>query len=232
MASASGPHFTEARPSKNARAASRMPSIAVSFPQPRREYLLCASARRNEGLAAAGVRARGRGDGARGRARSVEWLGGRLPRPRPGAGGRQRLRVGTRDRHRNLVARPRGSRPADGRPASALAVRLRARRDAAHAADVARCRVPSVPGGEDALRRALAGRRYVKTSSQLRATVVGLPLRAEGLAALITYAPHPQLAAELGLVRKESLQAAGLALLVGALVGALLATLIAPPAPD
>jgi len=85
----------------------------------------------------------------------------------------------------------------------------------------------SVPGGHDALRRALAGRRYVKTSSELRATVVGLPLRAEGLAALITYAPHPQLAAELGLVRKESLQAAGLALLVGAIVGALLATLIA-----
>jgi signal transduction histidine kinase len=85
----------------------------------------------------------------------------------------------------------------------------------------------SVPGGRKALRRALAGRRYVDTSSELRATVVGLPLRAEGLAAMITYAPHPELAAELGLVRDESIEAAGWALLVGALVGALLATLIA-----
>jgi hypothetical protein len=66
----------------------------------------------------------------------------------------------------------------------------------------------SVPGGNEAVRRALSGRRYVDTSSELRATVVGLPLRAEGLAALVAYAPHPQLAAELGLVRNESLQAA------------------------
>ena len=65
------------------------------------------------------------------------------------------------------------------------------------------------------------------TSSELRATVVGLLLQAEGLAALITYAPHPELAAELVLMCNESLQAAGWALLVGALVGALLATLIA-----
>jgi signal transduction histidine kinase len=85
----------------------------------------------------------------------------------------------------------------------------------------------SVPGGNEAVRRALSGRRYVDTSSELRATVVGLPLRAEGLAALVGYAPHPQLAAELGLVRDESLQAAAWALLVGGLVGTLLATLIA-----
>jgi signal transduction histidine kinase len=84
-----------------------------------------------------------------------------------------------------------------------------------------------VPGGRPAVRRALAGRRYAVTSSELRATVVGLPLRAEGLAALVVYAPHPQLATELGLVREESVEAAGWALLVGALVGALLATLIA-----
>jgi signal transduction histidine kinase len=85
----------------------------------------------------------------------------------------------------------------------------------------------SVPSGNEAVRRALAGRRYVDTSSELRATVIGLPLRAEGLAALVAYAPHPQLAAELGLVRDESIQAAAWALLVGGLVGVLLATLIA-----
>jgi signal transduction histidine kinase len=85
----------------------------------------------------------------------------------------------------------------------------------------------AVPGGRTALRRALAGRRYVDTSSELRATVVGLPLRAEGLDALVTYVPHPELAAELGLVRDESVEAALWALGVGALIGALLATLIA-----
>jgi two-component system OmpR family sensor kinase len=85
----------------------------------------------------------------------------------------------------------------------------------------------AVPGNRTALRRALAGRRYVDTSSELRATVVGLPFRAEGLAALIAYAPHPELAAELGLVRDESIEAALWALVLGALIGAVLATLIA-----
>jgi signal transduction histidine kinase len=85
----------------------------------------------------------------------------------------------------------------------------------------------SVPGANAALRRALAGRRYADTSGELQATVVGLPLRAEGLAALIAYAPHPELAAELGLVRDETVEAALWAVVVGGLVGALLATLIA-----
>jgi two-component system phosphate regulon sensor histidine kinase PhoR len=84
-----------------------------------------------------------------------------------------------------------------------------------------------VPGARAALARALAGRRYADTSDELRATVVALPLRAEGLAALIAYAPHPELATELGLVRDETIEAALWAVVVGALVGALLATLIA-----
>ena len=84
-----------------------------------------------------------------------------------------------------------------------------------------------IPGRRGALARALAGRRYAETSDELRATVVALPLRAEGLAALIAYARHPELAAELGLVRDETIEAALWAVLVGGLVGALLATLIA-----
>jgi signal transduction histidine kinase/HAMP domain-containing protein len=84
-----------------------------------------------------------------------------------------------------------------------------------------------VPGARAAVARALAGRRYADTSDELRATVVALPLRAEGLAALVAYAPHPELAAELGLVRDETIEAALWAVLVGAVVGALLASLIA-----
>ena len=84
-----------------------------------------------------------------------------------------------------------------------------------------------VPRREAGLGRALAGRRYVHTSGELRATMVALPLRAEGLAALLAYAPHPELAAELGLVRDETVEAALWAVLVGGLVGVALATLVA-----
>jgi signal transduction histidine kinase len=84
-----------------------------------------------------------------------------------------------------------------------------------------------VPGRAQALSAALAGKRYVHTFDELRATTVALPLRAEGLAALVGYAPHPGLSAELGLVRAETVRAALWAVLVGGLVGVLLASLIA-----
>lgn len=88
-------------------------------------------------------------------------------------------------------------------------------------------RVHSVPQREAALQRALGGRRFIATEGGVGATVVALPLRAPGSAALLAYAEHPALAAELGIVRDEIVEAAALAMLLGAVVGILVATLIA-----
>jgi signal transduction histidine kinase/HAMP domain-containing protein len=78
-----------------------------------------------------------------------------------------------------------------------------------------------------AVQTALGGRRFIATEGSVDATVVALPLRSRGSAALLAYAEHPALAAELGIVRDEIVEAAILALLLGALVGVLVATLIA-----
>jgi signal transduction histidine kinase/HAMP domain-containing protein len=85
----------------------------------------------------------------------------------------------------------------------------------------------SVPQRTPALRTALEGRRFSATEKGIGATVVSLPLRARGSAALLAYAEHPDLAAELGIVRNEIVEAALWAVLAGALVGVLVATLIA-----
>jgi two-component system phosphate regulon sensor histidine kinase PhoR len=85
----------------------------------------------------------------------------------------------------------------------------------------------SVPQRTRALRTALEGRRFAATEDGIGATVVALPLRFRGSAALLAYAEHPDLAAELGIVRDEIVEAALWAVLAGALAGILVATLIA-----
>jgi two-component system phosphate regulon sensor histidine kinase PhoR len=85
----------------------------------------------------------------------------------------------------------------------------------------------SVPQRTRALRTALEGRRFAATEDGIGATVVSLPLRLPGSAALLAYAEHPDLAAELGIVRDEIVEAALWAVLAGALAGVLVATLIA-----
>jgi two-component system sensor histidine kinase ResE len=88
-------------------------------------------------------------------------------------------------------------------------------------------RVDSVPQRDLAVRTALGGRRFIATEDGVGATVVALPLRAPGSAALLARARHPDLTAGLGIVRDEIVEAALLALLLGAFVGILVATLIA-----
>lgn len=85
----------------------------------------------------------------------------------------------------------------------------------------------AVPQRTRALRAALEGRRFAATEDGIGATVVSLPLRVRGSAALLAYAEHPDLAAELGIVRNEIVEAALWAVLAGALTGVLVATLIA-----
>jgi signal transduction histidine kinase/HAMP domain-containing protein len=85
----------------------------------------------------------------------------------------------------------------------------------------------AVPQRTPALKAALDGRRFAATEDGIDATVVSLPLRVRGSAALLAYARHPDLAAELGIVRDEIAEAALFAVVLGALVGVLVATLIA-----
>jgi signal transduction histidine kinase len=77
-----------------------------------------------------------------------------------------------------------------------------------------------------ALRRALAGRRFVGHDGEDNRIVVGLPLRLPRASALVTVAFRKDLVAEAGLLRTEILRAAGVAILVGAVVGLLVAVLI------
>jgi signal transduction histidine kinase/HAMP domain-containing protein len=88
-------------------------------------------------------------------------------------------------------------------------------------------RVDGVPQREAAVQTALGGRRFVATENDVEATVVALPLRAPGSAVLLAYAAHPDLAAELGIVRDEIVVAAAVAIPLGALAGILVARLIA-----
>ncbi len=83
----------------------------------------------------------------------------------------------------------------------------------------------SIDDRRQAVATALAGRRFVRTSDE--ATIVGLPLSSRGAAALLVYAPHPDVAREIGLVRDELVRAALIAIAVGGLAGFLIASLIA-----
>jgi two-component system phosphate regulon sensor histidine kinase PhoR len=85
----------------------------------------------------------------------------------------------------------------------------------------------AVPQRTPALKAALDGRRFAATEDGIGATVVALPLHVGGSAALLGYARHPDLAAELGIVREEIVEAALVAVVLGALVGVVVATLIA-----
>jgi signal transduction histidine kinase/HAMP domain-containing protein len=79
---------------------------------------------------------------------------------------------------------------------------------------------------ELALDGALAGRRFVGSTEDGRTIAVGLPLRTPGADALVAVASRPDLVAELGILRGEIVEAALLAVLIGALAGLLVAVLI------
>jgi len=85
----------------------------------------------------------------------------------------------------------------------------------------------SDPLDRQALARALSGRRFVEHETGHDRIVVGLPLRVPRGAALVTISFRKDLVAEAGLLHAEILRAAGLAVLVGALVGLLVAVVIA-----
>ena len=79
---------------------------------------------------------------------------------------------------------------------------------------------------EEALDSALGDRRFVGSDESGRTIVVGLPLRVPRAAALVTVASRPDLVAELGIVRRTIVESALWAVLIGSLVGLLVAVLI------
>ena len=78
-----------------------------------------------------------------------------------------------------------------------------------------------------AVETALGGRRFVEANDRVRATTVALPFRVGGNGAVLAYAYHPDLAAGLGILRREVVVAALWAVLLGGAIGFLVATLIA-----
>jgi signal transduction histidine kinase len=84
--------------------------------------------------------------------------------------------------------------------------------------------VPSLAEGLD---EALGGGRFVRSFDRGRTIVVALPLRRGQSGALVAVASRPELRAELGIVHNEIVEAALIAVAVGAAVGVLVALLIA-----
>jgi signal transduction histidine kinase len=86
-------------------------------------------------------------------------------------------------------------------------------------------RFAAIQDHERALRTALGGERYVESVDGGRSFVVGLRLRG-GSGAIVTFTPRPELMSELGIVRDQIVNAALIAVAVGAVVGLLVAALI------
>jgi signal transduction histidine kinase len=87
-------------------------------------------------------------------------------------------------------------------------------------------RFAELPQADDALAAALEGRRFVGSSDDGAAIIVGLPLLSSTADALVAYSVRPELREQLGIVRDESGEAALWAILVGAGAGLLLAGFI------
>jgi len=84
----------------------------------------------------------------------------------------------------------------------------------------------AVPGASTAVRRGLAGHRYLDNLGHGQKIVVALPILG-GRAVLVAEGSRPELAAELDIVRTEIVPAALIAIAVGAAVGLAVALLIA-----
>ena len=89
--------------------------------------------------------------------------------------------------------------------------------------------VATIARGREAVRTALSGRRFVETNDHVDATTVGLrfPFASGSVGALIAFAYHPDLAAGLGILRREIVVAALWAVLLGGAVGFFVASMIA-----
>jgi signal transduction histidine kinase/HAMP domain-containing protein len=88
-------------------------------------------------------------------------------------------------------------------------------------------RVEEVADAEESVAEALTGRRSVSTDDSAQATLVALPFARDDADVLLAYQSHPDVAADVSTVHDEITRAAWIALVVGGLVGVVIATLIA-----
>jgi signal transduction histidine kinase len=89
-----------------------------------------------------------------------------------------------------------------------------------------RTRLENIPDWGEALDAGLRGERFIETFGSGRAAVVGIRFAGAEAAALVGYAPRPELATGLGVVHDELVAAALWAFLIGTGVGLVVALLI------
>jgi signal transduction histidine kinase/HAMP domain-containing protein len=87
-------------------------------------------------------------------------------------------------------------------------------------------RLQDIPSRLVAVSTAIGGNRYIHTANDGSATLVALPMRRRGVAAVIAYSPRPDVATELDIVKRSIVESALLAVAIGAAAGIVVAILI------
>jgi signal transduction histidine kinase len=84
----------------------------------------------------------------------------------------------------------------------------------------------NIPSRLTAVSTAISGNRYIHSANDGSSTLVALPLRRGGLAAVLAYSPRPDVATELDIVKRSIVESALLAIAIGAAAGIIVAVLI------
>ena len=84
----------------------------------------------------------------------------------------------------------------------------------------------NIPSRLTAIQTAISGNRYIHTANDGSSTLVALPLRRHGVAAMLAYSPRPDVATELDIVKRSIVESALLAVAIGAAAGIIVAILI------
>ena len=84
----------------------------------------------------------------------------------------------------------------------------------------------NIPSRLFAVSAAIGGNRYIHTANDGSSTLVALPLRRGGVAAVLAYSPRPDVATELDIVKRSIVESALLAIGIGAAAGIVVAVLI------
>jgi two-component system phosphate regulon sensor histidine kinase PhoR len=87
-------------------------------------------------------------------------------------------------------------------------------------------RLQDIPSRLTAVSTAINGNRFIHSANDGSSTVVALPLRRGGVAAVIAYSPRPDVATELDIVKRSIVESALLAIAIGAAAGIIVAVLI------
>jgi signal transduction histidine kinase/HAMP domain-containing protein len=87
-------------------------------------------------------------------------------------------------------------------------------------------RLQDIPSRLVAVSTAITGNRYIHTANDGSSTLVALPMRRHGVAAVIAYSPRPDVATELDIVKRSIVESALLAVAIGAAAGIVVAILI------